>query len=73
MLYRVVWQTFTDVSEVLAASIVRTDLRLHQTTRCNIQEDSNLHSGRRENLKYHQILHNWHISVLYCNGLKRCG
>jgi hypothetical protein len=55
---------FTDVSEVLAASIVgvialmmeaartsETSLNFCQTTRCYNPEDNDLHTCRRENLK----------------------
>jgi hypothetical protein len=68
MLRSVVWQKFIDVSEVLAASIIRaktlmmetartseTSVNVYQTTRCNIPEDSHLHTRRRENLKSHQV------------------
>jgi hypothetical protein len=44
----VVWQKFTDVSEVLTASIIRA---IYQTTRRNSPEDSHLHTHSRENLK----------------------
>jgi hypothetical protein len=59
MLCRVVWQTFTDVSEVLVAAIIRaitseTSVNFYQTTRRNIPEVSNLHTRHRENLKSHQ-------------------
>jgi hypothetical protein len=46
MLHRVVWQKFTDVSEVLpalmieAASTSETSVNFYQTTRRNIPEDS---------------------------------
>jgi hypothetical protein len=58
MLRRVVWQKFTDVSEVLAASIIRamvmalmtevestseTSINFYPTTRRNILENSHLH------------------------------
>jgi hypothetical protein len=56
-LHRVLWYKFTDVSEVLAASITRvmiarmmevastyeTSVNLYQTTRRNKPEDSHLH------------------------------
>jgi hypothetical protein len=54
----------TDVSEVLAASIIRVmeaastsenSVNFYQTTRHNIPEDCHLHTRRRENLKYHQV------------------
>jgi hypothetical protein len=57
MLGRVVWQTFTDVSEMLATSVIRaartseTSVNFDQTSRRNIPEDSHLHNRRRENLK----------------------
>jgi hypothetical protein len=66
MLRRVVWQKFTDVSEVLTASIIRaiartmevvntseTSVKFYQTTRRDIPEGSHLHTRRRENLKSH--------------------
>jgi hypothetical protein len=61
MLRLVVWQKFTNVSEVLAASIIalmmeaartsETSVNFYHTTRRNIPEDSHLHTRRRENLK----------------------
>jgi hypothetical protein len=55
MLHSVVWYKFTDVSEVLIASIIRkmnlmmeaastsqTSVKFYQTTRRNIPEDSHL-------------------------------
>jgi hypothetical protein len=65
LLHHVVWQKFTDVSEILAASIIRalsalmmeaastseTSTNFYQTTRRNNSEDSHLHTRRRENLK----------------------
>jgi hypothetical protein len=63
MLHRVVWKKFTDVSEMLVASIIRkmmeatstseTSVNFYQTIRRNIPEDSHLHTRRRENLKSH--------------------
>jgi hypothetical protein len=63
MLRRSVWQRFTDVSEVLTASIIAltmeaastsdTSVNFYKTERRNIPEDSNLHNRRRENLKSH--------------------
>jgi hypothetical protein len=64
MLWRVVWK-FTDVSEVLTASIIRamtieaassceTSVNFYQTTQRNIPEDNHLHTRRRKDLKYHQ-------------------
>jgi hypothetical protein len=54
---------FTDVSEVLALSIIvlmmeaastsETPVNFYQTTQRNIPEDGHLHSRRRENLKSH--------------------
>lgn len=54
-----------NVSERLVASIMvlvmvavstsETSVNFNQTTRCNIPEDSQLHSRRHENLKSHQI------------------
>jgi hypothetical protein len=67
MLRRAVWQTFTDVSEVLAASIVMTMSddggskhlwnvgRILPTVHRNIPEDSHLHTRRCENLKSHDL------------------
>jgi hypothetical protein len=52
MLRRVVWYIFTDVSE--ARSFSETSVSISQTTRCNIPEDSHLHTGCRENLKSHR-------------------
>jgi hypothetical protein len=37
-----------------AASTSETSVNFYRTTRRNILEDSHLHTGRRENLKYHQ-------------------
>jgi hypothetical protein len=56
MLRRVVWYKFTDISEVLAASIIRammmeaasiseTSVNFYQTTQRNIPEDSHLHGN----------------------------
>jgi hypothetical protein len=55
---------FTDVSEVIATSIIRgitlmmealstseTSVNLYETTRRNIQENRHLHTRHRENLK----------------------
>jgi hypothetical protein len=70
MLRRVVWYKFTDVSVVLAASIIRamialimeavstseTSVNFYHTTRHNNPEDSHLHTRRRENLKSYIIL-----------------
>jgi hypothetical protein len=59
----VVWQKFTKVSEVFAASIIRemmmmeaariseTSVNLYQTTRRYNPEDGHLRTHRRENLK----------------------
>jgi hypothetical protein len=35
-----------------AASTSKTLVNFYQTTRCNIPEDSHLHTRRRENLKF---------------------
>jgi hypothetical protein len=53
MLCRVVWQKFTDVSEVLTASIIwaETLVNFYQTSRRYSPEDSHLRNHRRENLK----------------------
>jgi hypothetical protein len=64
MLRRVVWYKFTDVSEVLIASIIiammieaastsEMLLNLYQTTRRNVPQDDHLHTRRRENLNSH--------------------
>jgi hypothetical protein len=64
MLRLMVWQKLTDVSEVFAASIIRVMIMaavrafeslvsFFQTIRHNISEDSNLHTRRCENLKFH--------------------
>jgi hypothetical protein len=64
---RVVWQKFTDVSEVLAASIIRaiialmmeasstceTSVSFCQTTRCNNPEDSHLHARREGKVMFY--------------------
>jgi hypothetical protein len=65
MLRPVIWYKVTDVSEVLAASIIRammeaastseTSVNFYQTTRRNISEDSHLHARRREKLKSHSV------------------
>jgi hypothetical protein len=66
LLRRAIWLTFTDVSEVLAASIIRAlmmeaastsekSVNFNQTTLRNNPEDSHLHTRRRENLKFHRI------------------
>jgi hypothetical protein len=44
-----VWQKFTDFSEVLAAS--ETSVNLYQTAQRNNPEDNHGHTRRRENLK----------------------
>jgi hypothetical protein len=65
---------FTDVSEALAASIIRAMIALmmeasgaseksvnvYQTTRRNIPEDNHLHIRRRENLKSRLTLYDLH-------------
>jgi hypothetical protein len=65
LLHHVVWQKFTDVSEILAASIIRslsvlmmeaastseTSANFYQTTRRNNSEDSHIFTRRCENLK----------------------
>jgi hypothetical protein len=68
MLSRVVWLKFSDILEVLTAFIIRAllmvetartsemSVNFYQTTRCNIPEDSRLHIGHNENLKYHKII-----------------
>jgi hypothetical protein len=38
-----------------AASTSETSVSFYQTTRCNIPEDSHLHTRRRENLKSHLV------------------
>jgi hypothetical protein len=52
LLRRVVWQNFTDVPEMLAASIIGT-IAFYQTKRRNNAEDSHLHTHRGENLKFY--------------------
>jgi hypothetical protein len=39
--------------ETAPASTFETSINFHQTTRCNIPENSYLHTGHRENLKSH--------------------
>jgi hypothetical protein len=64
MLRRLVWQKYTDISEVLAASITlmmetvstsETYVNLYQATRRDIPNDSQLHIRCRENLKSHDL------------------
>jgi hypothetical protein len=65
LLRRVVCWKITDVSEVLAASIVRammkaastseTSVTFYQITRRNNPAHSHLHTRRRENLKPHKL------------------
>jgi hypothetical protein len=50
MLSRVVWQKFTDVTELVTAT--KTSVNFHRTTRHNITEDNHLNTRRRENLKF---------------------
>jgi hypothetical protein len=38
-----------------AVSTSETTVNFYQTTRCNIPEDSHLHTRRRENLKSHKL------------------
>jgi hypothetical protein len=52
-----------------AASTSKTSVNFYQTTRRNIPEDSHLHTHRRENRKYQQILDI--IIVLYNEKVKR--
>jgi hypothetical protein len=66
LLSLVVWQKFTDVSEMLAVSIIalmmeaastsETSVNFYQTTRRINPEDSPLHIRRHENLKSHKLL-----------------
>jgi hypothetical protein len=83
MLYRIVWKMLTDVSEELTASIIRveavssseTSINMYQTTRCNVPEDSHLHTRRSENLRSHpfqvkaidfyDIFILYHVTILY--------
>jgi hypothetical protein len=64
----VVWYKYTDVSEVLTASIIRaivllmeaartseTSGNVYQTTRRKSPENSHLHTRRRKNLKSHNF------------------
>jgi hypothetical protein len=64
---------FSDISEVLAASIIKsmmieaaktseTSVKFYQTTGLNIAGDSHLHTCCHENLKSHR---HCHCSVLY--------
>jgi hypothetical protein len=65
LLRRVVWRKFTDVSEVLTASIITAMMREaestsetsanYQNTRRKSPEDSHRHIRRRENLKAHKV------------------
>jgi hypothetical protein len=56
---------FTDVSEILTASVVR---EMAQTTRRNIPDDSRLHARRRENLKSRIMkLNGTRILMIICN------
>jgi hypothetical protein len=48
---------FTNVSEVLAASIIRA---------CYNPEESNLHTHRRENLKSYSVETDRHFMCAYC-------
>jgi hypothetical protein len=60
---RAVWYKFTDVSEVLAVTIIavigeavstsETTVNLYQTARCNKPRDKHLHTLHRENQKSH--------------------
>jgi hypothetical protein len=57
-LHWVVWEKFTDVSEVLAASIIRASIsetlvNVYQITQHNNPEDSHLHTHHHWNLKSH--------------------
>jgi hypothetical protein len=45
-----------------AVSISESSVNLYQTTRCNIPEDSHLHTGHRENLKSHNVLFVFRLS-----------
>jgi hypothetical protein len=70
LLRRVVWWKFTNVSEVLAASIIKTVMMMmteaastsktlvnfYQSTWHKNLENSHLHTRRRENLKYHHFI-----------------
>jgi hypothetical protein len=72
LLHHVVWQKFTNVSEVLAASIIRAmsgivlmmeaastsemSTNFNQTTWHNNPEDSHLHTCHCETLKSHSIM-----------------
>jgi hypothetical protein len=58
MLHRVVWQISTDVPELTASIIM---VMIYQTTRCNIPENSHLHTRRRENLKSHGVASTSHV------------
>jgi hypothetical protein len=61
LLRRVIWLKFTDVSEILVASIAQmmeaastseTSVNFYQNTWRNNAEDSHLHTHRSENLKF---------------------
>jgi hypothetical protein len=63
----VVWEKFTDISEVLAAFVIialimeaantsETSVVFYRTTRRDNPEDSHLHTRRCENLKSHSKL-----------------
>jgi hypothetical protein len=78
MLRRVVWLIFTDVSEVLTASIISalmmeavstTDrpVNIHQITLRNITDDSHILTRRREDLKSHQIRNPWGCAGIQCD------
>jgi hypothetical protein len=70
----VVWQTLTDVSEVLTASIIAlmmeaantsgTSVNFYRTTWRNLSEESHLHTLRLENLKSH-------ITGIYQNTIRK--
>jgi hypothetical protein len=51
MLHHVAWLKLTDISEAVNTS--ETSVSFYQTTRRNIPEDSDLHTGRREDLRSH--------------------
>jgi hypothetical protein len=49
----VVWYKFTNVSDVLTASIIRA-ISFYQATQCNIPEVSHVYTPRLDNVKSHE-------------------
>jgi hypothetical protein len=52
----VVWDVSIIAMMMKAASTSETSVNIYQTTRCNIQEGSHLHTHRCENLKSHRYV-----------------